>query len=116
MTLYMAVTADEYELPLLVEEDLSEFAEKLGKKKRTVIDEFTRIKSGKGNYNGGYCGYRMVKVDVEEFDEDRLQQKKLFLEACKKWKAGEVSVKAAAKMCGMTYPTFFRHAKKQENI
>lgn len=110
MTLYMAVTADEYELPLLVEENLGEFAQKLGKRKRTVIDELNRIKRGKGHYNGSNCGYRMVKVVVE--DKDEMEALERFHDARDKWMAGEITAKYAAQMCGMPTSTFMYRAKK----
>lgn len=59
MTLYMAVTADKYELPLAVgtSEDIARFA---GIKRMTVYNYIARKMSGKKN------GYKLVRVEVEK--------------------------------------------------
>lgn len=112
MKLYLAVTADEYELPLIVEESLGEFASKLGKSSRTVINELNRIKRGKGSYNGAYCGYRMVKIEVDDWDDERRKKRERFPEACRLWKAGEITSVEAASICGMKRTTFQYRAER----
>lgn len=59
MTLYMAVTADKYELPLVVgtAEDIARFA---GINRLAVYNYIARRMSGKRN------GYKLVSVEVEE--------------------------------------------------
>ena len=59
MTLYMVVTADKYELPLVVGtvEDIARFA---GIKRLSVYKYIARRMSGKRN------GYKLVRVEVEE--------------------------------------------------
>lgn len=59
MTLYMAVTADKYELPLIVgsAEDIARFA---GIKRLAVYNYIARKMSGKRN------GYKLVSVEVED--------------------------------------------------
>lgn len=62
MTLYMAVTADKYELPMVVEESAEMFAQKLGRSKEGIFQEISRNKSGKGICTGTVRGYRIMKV------------------------------------------------------
>lgn len=59
MTLYMVVTADNYELPLAVgtSEDIARFA---GIKRMAVYNYIARKMSGKKN------GYKLVRVEVEK--------------------------------------------------
>lgn len=59
MTLYMVVTADKYELPLVVgtAEDIARFA---GIKRMAVYNYIARRMSGKRN------GYKLVRVEVED--------------------------------------------------
>lgn len=66
MTLYMAVTADEYELPLLVEEQMYVFAKKLGIRQDTLSKELSLIKYGRYKNSGKNRGYRLRKVEVED--------------------------------------------------
>ena len=42
MKLYMAITADKFELPLLIEDNIDDFARKLGLTKNTVWCEICR--------------------------------------------------------------------------
>jgi hypothetical protein len=56
MKLYMKVTKDEYELPLIVEDSPTRLAERLGLKVRSVTSMISR-KSG---------GFVKVEVDDEE--------------------------------------------------
>ena len=48
MTLYMAVTADKYELPVVVEDSPGNLAKSLGKNKRYIIEEMSRQVHRKG--------------------------------------------------------------------
>lgn len=59
MKLYMAVTADKYELPLVVgtAEDIARFA---GINRLAVYNYIARKMSGKRN------GYKLVSVEVED--------------------------------------------------
>lgn len=65
MTLYMAVTADKYELPLVVG-TLYQVAEYGGVQLKTVQQSISSKRSGRLN------GFKYVRVNVE--DEDELRQ------------------------------------------
>ena len=65
MTLYMVVTADKYELPMVVEESAEMFAQKLGRSKEGIFQEISRNKSGKRICTGTVRGYRITKVSVQ---------------------------------------------------
>jgi hypothetical protein len=60
MKLYMKVTEDEYELPLIVTPYVSELAEKCGVTRNSIESEISRYYQGKIKS----CRYR--RVDVEE--------------------------------------------------
>lgn len=69
MTLYMAVTADKYELPLVVEKQLYLLCGKLGIQMKAAIQEYSRIKAGRDDCSGRYRGYRLRMVEVEDDEE-----------------------------------------------
>lgn len=58
--LYMAVTPDKYELPLVVTETLRELSFILGTKENNLSSSLSRKRSGKKK------GYKIVKVKMEE--------------------------------------------------
>ncbi len=62
MKLYLAVTADELELPIMVEESAKELGRRLGISSMCVCQ---RIKYGG---KGKISGMRLFKVDVEKGD------------------------------------------------
>ena len=66
--LWMAVTADEYELLLAVEESSTLLAKKLGVSPRTVVKRAWTYRNGKLKMRGGgrRCKYRIVMVKMEE--------------------------------------------------
>lgn len=69
MTLYMAVTADKYELPVVVEDSPGNLEKSLGKNKRYIIEEMSRQVHRKGKRNTGkHTGYLLTKVEVDESD------------------------------------------------
>ena len=61
--LYMFVTADEYELPLIVTTSAQDLADAVGCKKRTVISELSRYRKGER-----HTQFRTVDVPIEEED------------------------------------------------
>lgn len=69
MTLYMAVTADKYELPLVVG-TLYQVAEYGGVQVKTVQQSISLKRSGKLN------GFKYVRVNVEDDDELRQSTQK----------------------------------------
>ena len=62
MKLYMAVTPDQYELPLCVEDSPTELAEVLG---ITVNAVRSACAPGKASKSGTKRGYRIVRVEVK---------------------------------------------------
>mgnify|MGYP003317592746 CR=1 FL=1 len=64
MKLYMQVTADKYELPLLVEEDMEVLCRKLGITKDRCWQIICRDKGGSRR------GYRIVRIEVDPEDEE----------------------------------------------
>jgi len=56
---YMAVTPDEYELPLFIADTADEMAERYGLKKHTIFNSIC------GNKKGVKLGARFVKVKYE---------------------------------------------------
>ena len=60
MPMYMAVTADKYELPICVADTARELAEHFGVSPNTVYSSMSKGLSGKRN------GYRFVKVEEGE--------------------------------------------------
>lgn len=72
MTLYMAVTADKYELPLVVEPYITDLARKMGMRASTAYRELCRYKTGDKSINGKRRGYVLMEVNVEEDVNDSL--------------------------------------------
>lgn len=68
MTLYMAVTADKYELPIAVSSQIYYLARMLGKSERRVSEELSRIRNGRVDANGRRRGYVLMEVEVEGDD------------------------------------------------
>lgn len=70
MTLYMAVTPDEYELPLYVAGTIEELAAWAGIKVKTVREQCSRNKKKppQNRIKGGGAGrnYRLRKIEMEE--------------------------------------------------
>ena len=58
--LWLAVTPDEYELPLAVEESAEKLGKRYGLSKKTVASMIRKGANGKRN------GHKFVKVRVEE--------------------------------------------------
>lgn len=58
--LWLAVTADKYELPLAVCDTAKELGELYGIKKNSVITAVKKQSSGRG------CGRKIIKVPIEE--------------------------------------------------
>lgn len=58
--LWLAVTADKYELPIFVEDTAQQLANKLGITSSTVIASVTRNKTGKN------IGRKIVRVNIDE--------------------------------------------------
>ncbi|MEA5016146.1 MAG: hypothetical protein VB099_16465 [Candidatus Limiplasma sp.] len=69
MTLYMAVTADAYELPLIVEESPSALAKRLGIRSNQVS---TACSGKRKNHSGKRRGYRIVRVECPQKSEPAL--------------------------------------------
>ena len=63
--LWLAVAADKYELPLVVEDSSARLGEKYGLGKKTVASLVHKHASGTRN------GYRYLKVRIDEGDIDR---------------------------------------------
>lgn len=61
---YMAVTADEFELPIMLDDSLRRLAERLGIAYNTAQVEVYRENSGR------YKGYKIVKVRIDIDDDD----------------------------------------------
>lgn len=59
MILYMAVTPDKYELPIMVEDSLDGLARKTGMKKSNIKSNIAHGYSGKKN------GMKLVRVNVD---------------------------------------------------
>lgn len=60
MTLYMAVTPDEYELPIAVESTVFDLAEMYNTTSSTILTSISRNRSGKRR------GAKFVKVEIED--------------------------------------------------
>lgn len=63
MKLYMAVTADEYELPLCVEDSTAGLAAWLGITTNAVLTACTPKRIGRDRRD---CGYRIIRVVTDE--------------------------------------------------
>ena len=60
MTLYMAVTPDEYELPIAVENTVFDLAEMYNTTSSTILTSISRNRSGKRR------GAKFVKVEIDD--------------------------------------------------
>lgn len=58
--LYLAVTADEYELPVCVEDTAEKLAKKLGISRNAVNSSISK------NLSGKIQGRKIIKVQIEE--------------------------------------------------
>lgn len=58
--IWMMVTLDKYELPLIVADSASELAKKVGVDKNTVMAAVSHVKNGRKNRS------RYVKVEVDD--------------------------------------------------
>ena len=65
MTLWLAVSADKYELPLYCTPYPSELAEKFGVTEKRVTWEAYSTRAQE-NINGKQRGYRFTRVEVED--------------------------------------------------
>ena len=63
MKLYMAVTADEYELPLCVEDSTTALAAWLGITTNAVLSACTPRRMERSRT---HCGYRIIRVETDE--------------------------------------------------
>lgn len=68
MKAYMLITADQYELPLAVRDTVGEIADLLGRLKHDVLATISKKQVSKYPYNG--FKYRIIKVEIDEEDED----------------------------------------------
>lgn len=66
MKLYMAVTADKYELPLVVADSAMELARCLNRNVQSIYQELSPSRRYRLAFAGKYRGYRLIKLDVEE--------------------------------------------------
>ena len=66
MTLYMVITADEYELPLAVSTKAQEIADLLGRSKADIFSAISRNRQSMYTHNGHK--YRIIKIEAEEED------------------------------------------------
>lgn len=57
---YLAVTPDEYELPLCVAETAQELADKMGIKRESILSNISR------NRTGSHCGCKYLRIEFEE--------------------------------------------------
>lgn len=64
--LYLAVTADRYELPIYVADTALELADVLGLSHKSVHSTFSKYASGE------LSGRRLMRVRIEEEDDDEL--------------------------------------------
>ena len=64
MTLYMVITADEYELPLAVRTKAQEIADLLGRTKYEIFSAVSRKQVSQQRYNGHR--YRIIKIEAGE--------------------------------------------------
>lgn len=69
--LWLAVTADKYELPIAVAGTAAELAKMLGVKTHTIIRKVYEHKTGKSKT---WLNYKIVKVPEEDEDERNIIQ------------------------------------------
>lgn len=63
MKIWMTVTNDKYEFPVIIEESIEELAEKTGKATHTIRSAISHAKM-----RGGRCQYHCVEVEDDEDD------------------------------------------------
>ena len=68
MNVYMAVTADELELPLIVADSASELGRILGRTRGDIFSMLSRKSVSLTTFNG--YRYRIIKVDIDEEDDN----------------------------------------------
>ncbi len=68
MMLYMAVTADKYELPIAVSSQIYHLARMIGRNTKAVSEELSRVRNGNFDTNGRRRGYVLMEVEVEGDD------------------------------------------------
>lgn len=68
MKVYMLITADKYELPLAVRDTVGEIGDLLGRLKYDVLATISKKQVSKYPYNG--FKYRIIKVEIDEEDDD----------------------------------------------
>lgn len=66
MTLYVAVTNDQYELPIAVAETQTELAVMVGVDISTICKQIKRRAAGEKECPWKKCGMKFYKVDCEE--------------------------------------------------
>lgn len=66
MTIWMKVTKDEFELPIVVADTAGELAEKCGVKRKTILSWISHYRGKKGEWK--WCPY--IRIDVEDDDEE----------------------------------------------
>ena len=66
MTLYVAVTNDQYELPIAVAETQTELAVMVGVNISTICKQIKRRAAGEKECPWKKCGMKFYKVDCEE--------------------------------------------------
>lgn len=64
MKIYMAVTSDEYELPIYVGKDIHDLAKKFNTSENNIRSGITHKTTGK------LRGFKFVKVEVEEDESE----------------------------------------------
>lgn len=62
--IYMAVTADKYELPLCVEEDVKSLAKKCETTRNSILSSISHKRGGK------HSNIKYIRIEVEEDDEE----------------------------------------------
>ena len=64
--LYLMVTSDEYELPIIVTDSVDELAEKTGRSKNTIQSEISHYLSGRYKHSP----FRRIEFEDESEGED----------------------------------------------
>ena len=64
--IYMMVTRDEYELPILITDSIDELAEKTGKSKNSILSSISHYLSGRYPYSP----YRRIEIEEDEDVQD----------------------------------------------
>ena len=61
-TLWMMVSSDKYELPLIVCDSAAELSRIVGVTENTIYSQISRVKAGKRKF----CHFVKVRVDIDE--------------------------------------------------